>query len=375
MIKNKKKYKKINFLDLKIQQQKIKRKLNQRINKVLKHSNFIMGNEVSELEERLRNFTNSKYCITVGSGTEALMISLMSLNLKRNDEIITTAFSWISTAEVIVLLGLKPIFVDIDPQTCNINTNLIESKITKKTRVIMPVSIFGQPSEMSKINKIAKKNNLTVIEDAAQSFGSTYKKKYSCNLSDIGCTSFFPTKPLGCYGDGGAIFTNNSRIAQICKEIRIHGKNINNKYNRIGINGRMDTLQCAIVLSKLDIFKKEIKLRNKVGIRYDKMFDKINVKRVQQCAETFCVFAQYSIFNNKRDELRQRLSNLGIPTQVYYPKPLNEHNIFKKYNRLKSNTPVSNKISNTILSLPMSPYLKKDFQEYIVESVEKVMNN
>jgi UDP-2-acetamido-2-deoxy-ribo-hexuluronate aminotransferase len=248
--------------------------LETRINRVLDHGKYIMGPEIEELEERLSEYVESNYCITVASGTEALLISLMSIGLKPGDEVITTPFTWVSTAEVIALLGGVPVFADIEEDTCNIDANNIESLITDKTKAILPVSLFGQPSDMDLINTIAAKHNLIVIEDAAQSFGSTYKKSKSCSLSNIGCTSFFPSKPLGCYGDGGAIFTNDENIAQISKELRVHGAEKKHWFTRVGVGGRMDTLQAAIVLAKLDLFPEEVEKRKEVGSRYNFMLDR-----------------------------------------------------------------------------------------------------
>ena len=245
----------IPFIDLKTQYQALKPLIQERINRVLEHGQYIMGPEVQELEEKLAAYTGAKHCTTVASGTEALLICLMALGIKPGDEVITTPFTFVATTEAIVLLGAKPVFVDIEPDTCNIDARKIEEKITDKTKAIMPVSLYGQPADMDEINAIAARhNNIPVIEDAAQSFGATYKGKKSCNLSTVGCTSFFPSKPLGCYGDGGAIFTNDNSIAEACKEIRVHGQSACYVHTRVGVGGRMDTLQCAIVLAKLERF-------------------------------------------------------------------------------------------------------------------------
>ena len=259
----------IPFIDLKTQYRALQSQIQERINRVLEHGQYIMGPEVKELEEKLAAYTGAKHCITVASGTEALLISLMALAIKPGDEIITTPFTFVATAEVIVLLGAKPVFVDIEPDTCNIDASKIEEKITNRTKAIMPVSLYGQPADIDEINAIAARHgNIPVVEDAAQSFGATYKGKKSCNLSTIGCTSFFPSKPLGCYGDGGAIFTNDDAIAQACKEIRVHGQSARYVHTRVGVGGRMDTLQCAIVLAKLERFDWEIEQRIKIGQRY-----------------------------------------------------------------------------------------------------------
>ena len=272
---------KIEFVDLKTQYKSLKPSIQNRINRVLDHGQFIMGPEVFELEESLSKYCGAKYCIAVASGTDALLISLMALGIGVGDEVITSPFSFISTVEMITLLGAKPVFVDIEEDTCNINARKIEEKITLNTKAIIPVSLYGQPPDMDEINKIAfEKGNIPVIEDAAQSFGANYKNKKSCNLSTIGCTSFFPSKPLGCYGDGGAIFTSDSKLAKACSEIRIHGQSQRYNHTRLGIGGRMDTIQCAIVLAKLERFDAEINNRIKNGNYYNELIDKINLPRV-----------------------------------------------------------------------------------------------
>ena len=312
----------INFIDIKTSLKLYKNLINKKIKNVLDHGQYILGPEVIELENQLSKYVGTKYCVTTSSGTDALLISLMSLGIKSGDEVITTPFSFISTAEVIVLLGAKPIFVDINIHTCNIKVSDIEKKITKKTKAIIAVSLFGQPAEFKKINSIAKKNNIVVIEDAAQSFGSEYYGKKSCNLSTIGCTSFFPSKPLGCFGDGGAIFTNDKKIFDLSKKIRVHGAVKKYIHDYIGVQGRMDTLQCAIVLAKLTFFKKELSLRKKIGERYDSEFDKLKIKRINILKNTTSVYGQYTIFLNNRDKVRQILSDCKIPTAINYPLPI-----------------------------------------------------
>ena len=249
----------LQFIDLKSQYAALRETINARIQRVLDHGQYIMGPEVKELEDKLAAYTGAKHCITVASGTEALLIALMALDLKPGDEVITTPFTFAATAEMIVLLGGKPVFVDIEPDTCNIDASLIEAKIAARTRAIMPVSLYGQCADMDEINAIAARHgHIPVIEDAAQSFGATYKGRKSCNLSTFGCTSFFPSKPLGCYGDGGAIFTNDDALAQACREIRVHGQSKRYTHTRVGVGGRMDTIQCAVVLGKLERFEWEI---------------------------------------------------------------------------------------------------------------------
>ena len=362
----------MNFIDLKAQQGLIQKDLEKRIKKVLSHGKYIMGPEVVELESILAKFIGSKYCVTVSSGTDALLISLMSLGVKPGDEVITSPFSWVSTAEVIVLLGAIPIFVDIDPDTCNIDHYKIEEKINSKTKVIMPVSLFGQPSDMSFINKIAKKHNVPVIEDAAQSFGAMFKNKKSCNLSKVGCTSFFPSKPLGCYGDGGAIFTNDKKIMKVCKELRLNGQENKNKFNRIGIQGRLDTIQAAVLLAKMKVFPKEARLRNKIGSVYDEMMDKAGIKHVVQKKNTKGVFAQYTIFSKGRAKLSKNLELKKIPHSIYYSKPIYFH---KPYNRFKTNCKNAEELSKKVISIPMHPYLSKSNQNFIVDAVKEIEVN
>lgn len=371
----------IPFIDLKTQYHALQPQIQARINAVLEHGQYIMGPEVKELEERLQTYTGARHCITVASGTEALLISLMALGIKPGDEIITTPFTFVATAEVIVLLGAKPVFVDIEPDTCNIDVRLIEARITDKTRAIMPVSLYGQPADMDEINAIAARHgNIPVIEDAAQSFGATYKGRESCNLSTLGCTSFFPSKPLGCYGDGGAIFTDDDAIAQACREIRIHGQSKRYVHTRVGVGGRMDTLQCAIVLAKLERFEWEVERRQQIARRYHELL--ATETREEGNKETSVpfrvlpwpkesrtsVFAQYTILANNREALQKHLNEAGIPTTVHYPVPLNEQ---PGYKHLCSPdcTPIARQIAKQVISLPMGPDLTQEDQQQIVEAL------
>lgn len=359
----------IPFIDLKKQYQYLQPNIKSRIDKVLEHGQFIMGPEVEELEEKLSIFSGSKHCISVASGTEALLISMMALDIKPGDEIITTPFTFISSAEMIALLGAKPIFVDIEEDTANIDASLIEKAITNKTKAIMPVSLYGQPADMNKINEIAFKNgNIPVIEDAAQSFGSTYMDKKSCNLSTVGCTSFFPSKPLGCYGDGGAIFTNSDSLAQACREIRIHGQSKRYTHTRIGVGGRLDTMQAAILLAKIERFDWEVEQRLKVGNIYNKAFDKMGIPRVIQKNDRTSVFAQYTVFINNREVIQSNLKDKGIPTAVHYPIPLNLQKAYKHF-CCSECTPIANKISKTVMSLPMGPDLCIETQKNIINEL------
>lgn len=357
------------FIDLKSQQARIRDQIETRIKTVLDHGRYIMGPEVTELEERLSDYVGGKHCITVSSGTEALLISLMCLGIGPGDEVITTPFTFVATAEVIVLLGATPVFVDIEPDTCNVDASKIEAAITSKTRAIMPVSLYGQPADMDEINEIATRHgNIPVIEDAAQSFGAIYKGRRSCNLSTIGCTSFFPSKPLGCYGDGGAIFTNDDAMAQACREIRVHGQSKRYVHTRIGVGGRMDTMQCAILLAKLERFDWEVERRIEIGSRYNALIDQQQVLRIQQRSNRTSVFAQYTIFAEEREVLQKKLMELGVPTAVHYPVPLNQQPAYRFVHKRKK-TPIAQKLAGRVMSLPMHPYLSSDQQRDIVRSL------
>jgi len=291
---------------------------------------------------------------------------LMALGIGRGDEVITTAFTFAATAEVIVLLGAVPVFVDIEPDTCNIDVAQIEAHITPRTKAIMPVSLYGQPADMDEINAIAARHGgLAVIEDAAQSFGAIYRGKKSSALSTIGCTSFFPSKPLGCYGDGGAIFTNDDTLAQAMREVRVHGQSQRYVHTRVGVGGRMDTLQCAIVLAKLDRFEWEIERRLAIGARYNELLDRHSIARVVQRDDRSSVFAQYTVFTERREALQQHLSAAGVPTAVHYPLPLNEQPIYSQFDA-GGETPVSRANAARVMSLPMSPDLSAADQDHIV---------
>lgn len=361
----------IPFVDLKAQYQALKPQIQQRINAVLDHGQYIMGPEVRELEVRLEAYTGAKHCITCASGTEALLISLMALGIGAGDEVITTSFTFAATAEMIVLLGAKPVFVDIEPDTCNINVALIEAKITSRTRAIMPVSLYGQAANMDEINAIAARHgNLAVIEDAAQSFGADYKDRKSCNLSTFGSTSFFPSKPLGCYGDGGALFTNDDALALVCREIRVHGQSRRYVHTRVGLGGRMDTLQCAVVLAKLERFEWEISRRLEIGQLYNETLDALGVDRVQQRADRNSVYGQYTVLVDHRDMVQQKLQNAGIPTAVHYPIPLN---LQPAYAHLccPDCTPHAASVAKRVMSLPMHPDLSTLEVNRIASSLAK----
>ncbi len=358
----------IAFIDLRAQYEVLKGSIDARINKVLSHGQYIMGPEVRELEERLEGYTGARHCITVASGTEALLISLMALNIKPGDEVITTPFTFIATVEVIVLLGAIPVFVDIEPDTCNINATLIQAAITPKTKAIIPVSLFGQPADMDEINAVAARNgDIPVIEDAAQSFGSDYQGRKSCHLSTIGCTSFFPSKPLGCYGDGGAIFTDDDVLAKAMREIRVHGQSRRYVHTSVGVGGRMDTIQCAIVLAKLERFDWEVEKRSKIGDRYNELLLG-KVATVTRRQDRSTVFAQYTVFTENREHIREALKMAGVPTAVHYPTPVNEQPAYRQF-CCPECTPISRQRSLSVMSLPMSPYLKESEQITIVDKL------
>jgi len=356
------------FIDLKTQQNRIKDQIDSNIAKVLAHGRYIMGPEVAELEDKLANYVGTKYCIGVSSGSDALLIAMMALRIGPGDEVITTPFTFVATAEMIKILGAKPVFVDIDSQTYNIDPTKISSAITPNTKLILPVSLYGQCADMDAINAIAEQYNLPVIEDGAQSFGATYKGKKSCNLSTIGCTSFFPSKPLGCYGDGGAIFTNDECLARSMREIRIHGQNKRYNHTVIGINGRLDTIQAAILLAKFEIFPDEIILRGEVGRQYTARINatqsEIIIPQIRPNCTT--VYAQYSILLNNRDQLIHKLKKLNIPTAVHYPTPIHLQPPFLDN---KINFPVAENTATNILSLPMHPYIKSKDIEKVVQAL------
>lgn len=363
------------FIDLKTQYRVLKSEIDERIQRVLDHGQYIMGPEVKELEERLAKFTGARHCITVSSGTEALLISLMALGIKPGDEVITTPFTFAATVEVIALLGARPVYVDIQPGTCNIDVALIEAAITSRTRAIMPVGLYGQIADMDEINVIAARHGgLAVIEDGAQSFGANYKGRKSCNLSTFGCTSFFPSKPLGCYGDGGAIFTSDDSLAQACREIRVHGQSQRYTHTRIGVGGRMDTLQCAVVLAKLERFNWEIERRKQLGEHYGKLIREScagNVDLLEVKDDRDCVWAQYTIKVDKRDFIQAGLNKDGIPTAVHYPIPLHLQPAYS--DPAQPSFPIAELMGQRVISLPMSPDLLESDQEKVIRSLAKLV--
>jgi len=357
----------MDFIDLKTQYAALRDTINARIQQVLDHGQFIMGPEVRELEEDLAARTGAKHCVTVASGTEALLISLMALGVKAGDEIVTTPFTFAATAEMIALLGAKPVFVDVEQDTANIDASKLEVAITPRTRAIMPVSLYGQPADMDEINAIANRHELPVIEDAAQSFGAEYKDRKSCNLSTIGCTSFFPSKPLGCYGDGGAIFTSDDALATAMRQIRVHGQSGRYNHTRVGVGGRMDTIQCAVVLAKLERFDWEISRRMEIGARYDALLSSVT-KTIAVRSDRTSVYAQYTVQVPERAKLVQHLRRRGIPTAVHYPLSLHQQPAYASAYAERS-FPIAERLASEVLSLPMHPDLSAATQQHIVAAI------
>ncbi|MGE5604924.1 MAG: DegT/DnrJ/EryC1/StrS family aminotransferase [Bacteroidota bacterium] len=357
------------FIDLAEQYRRLKPEIDGMIQKVLDHGQYIMGPEIKELEEKLATYVGVKHCITVANGTDALLIALMALGVGSGDEVITTPFTFIATAEVITILGAKPVFVDIDPKTYNMDPNLIEQAITSKTKAIIPVSLYGQCADFDIINSIAAKYGIPVIEDGAQSFGATYKGRKSCGLSTIGCTSFFPSKPLGCYGDGGACFTDDDDLAAQMKQIRVHGQDRRYHHPLLGLNGRLDTIQAAVLLAKFEVFPDEVKLRMEIGARYSELLkEKVIVPYIELFNTS--VYAQYTIQVENRALLQAKLNEAGIPTAVHYPIPLHLQPVFAFLNQQEGAFPVAENLAKRVLSLPMHPYLNQHQQNHIVEKIK-----
>ena len=354
------------FTDLKTQYAALKGSVDARIQRVLDHGQYILGPEVAELEAALAGFTGSKHCITVASGTEALLIALMALDIKAGDEVITTAFTFAATAEMIVLAGGKPVFVDVEADTANIDVRLIEAKLTPRTRAIMPVSLYGQVPDMAPINTLAARHGLAVIEDAAQSFGAVYQGARSCALSTFGATSFFPSKPLGCYGDGGALFTDDDKLAQAAREIRVHGQSGRYHHTRIGVGGRLDTLQAAVLLAKLERFDWELAQRETIGARYQRLL--AGVEQITVRPDRNSVYAQFTVLVDARADVQAALKAAGVPTAVHYPKPLNLQPAYAAY-CCPDCCPVSSRLAARVLSLPMGADLSVGDQDRVVEAL------
>lgn len=363
---------KIDFANLPKAYQEHKQKFDEAIASVVETSSFIMGKPVYELEEKLSAYTGAKYAIACSNGTDALLLAMMALDIKPGDEVITTPFTFIATAETIAFLGATPVFVDIDEVTYNIDASKIEEKITDKTKAIMPVSLYGQIADMDKINTIASKHNLAVIEDGAQSFGATYKGKKSCNVSTIGTTSFFPAKPLGCFGDGGAVFTSDDELAEKMISMRIHGQTKRYHHKYIGMGGRLDTLQAAVLKVKIDNYNNDVIRRQAVAKKYTELLKgKVITPTVEE--HNTSVWAQYSIRVSNREAIQQALKEKGIPTAVHYPKPLHLQECFEYLGEGKGSYPISEKVSEEIMSLPMNPYLTEEELQYICNELIKLL--
>ena len=356
------------FVDLAAQQARIKDQINQNIQKVLAHGKYILGPEVAELEEKLAAHCGAKHCISVANGTDALQIAQMALGVGHGDEVIVPGFSYIATAETPAVLGAKPVYVDIDPKTYNLNPEKLEAAITPSTKAIIPVSLYGQCADFDTINAIAEKHGIPVIEDGAQSFGASYKGRKSCSLTTIGCTSFFPSKPLGCYGDGGAIFTNDDELATILRQISRHGQDRRYHHLRVGVNSRLDTLQAAILLPKLELLEEEIQLRSQVATRYTQMLNEAGINTTPILEQhNVSAWAQYTIRIDDREAVQAKLKEAGIPTAVHYPIPLNKQPAVADE---AANLPVGDDMAKKVMSLPMHPYMVSDELESVVGALK-----
>jgi UDP-2-acetamido-2-deoxy-ribo-hexuluronate aminotransferase len=361
------------FIDLKTRMEKMRGEIDTRVATVLDHGRYILGAEVAELEERLAEYVCVKNCVGVASGTDSLLIALMALKIGPGDEVITVPYTWISSAEVVTLAGATPVFVDIEETTWNMNPHHLEAAISERTKAIMPVGIYGQTADMDAINAIALKHNLPVIEDAAQSFGATYRGKKSCALSQIGSTSFFPSKPLGGFGDGGALFTDDYGLAEIFRQIRVHGQAGKHYHPIVGLNGRLDTLQAAMLLTAFDHFPAEAEQRQQIAARYDVLLTEANLPAVglPQIAEgSTSVYAQYTILSSERDALQVKLQAAGIPVVAYYAKPLHLQPVFQNLGHSPGDFPVTETIADQCLSLPMSAYLTEEDQCRVVNALK-----
>lgn len=361
---------KINFIDLQAQYRAYKDEIDTQVLEVMSSAQFIGGEKLNTLEKNLSLYTGAKHSIGCSSGTDALLLALMALDIGAGDEVITSPFTFIATAEVIALLGAKAVFVDIDETSYNIDVTKIEDAITERTKAIIPVSLYGQCADMDAINEIASKHKLTVIEDACQSFGATYKGKKSCNLSTLACTSFFPSKPLGAYGDGGAIFTSDDNLASKIRMLLNHGQNERYKHKYIGINGRLDAIQAAVLNVKLKHFDKEEKLREEIGSRYSDLLKDAAVITPKIAQNSTSVYAQYSIRVKDREAMVAKLSAKGVPTAVHYPLPLHLQEAFKYLGYHEGDFPISEAVSKEIMSLPMSAFLSKEEQDFVVEAIK-----
>jgi UDP-2-acetamido-2-deoxy-ribo-hexuluronate aminotransferase len=361
----------IEFCDLKAQQTRIKAEIDAGIQRVLAHGQYILGPEVAELEEKLAAFVGAKHCITCANGTDALQIAQMAIGVAHGDEVITPGFTYIATAETVAVLGAKPVYVDIDPRTYNLDPALLENAITPRTKAIIPVSLYGQCADFDTINAIAAKHGIPVIEDAAQSFGARYKGRMSCNLSTIACTSFFPSKPLGCYGDGGALFTNDDELAKVIRQIARHGQDRRYHHIRVGVNSRLDTLQAAILLPKLEILAEEIQLRQQVAANYNRLFKQAGIDSTPHIEpQNVSAWAQYTIRVDNRDAVQEMLKVAGVPTAVHYPIPLNKQPAVAD---ALAKVPHGDAAAARVMSLPMHPYMSAADQEKVLAAFRQAL--
>jgi UDP-2-acetamido-2-deoxy-ribo-hexuluronate aminotransferase len=370
----------MDFIDLKTQYRRLKPSVDARIARVLEHGQYVMGPEVTELEQKLAEYVGVQHAIGVASGTDALLIALMALDIGPGDEVITVPFTFFATAEMIALIGARPVFVDIDRRTYNMDPAKLQAAITPRTRAIMPVSLYGQCPDIDAINEIACRNELPVIEDAAQSFGATYKGKRSGGLTAIGATSFFPSKPLGCYGDGGALFTNDDALARVMREIRVHGQDRRYHHPRLGLTGRLDSIQAAVLLAKLEIFDEEVAARHRLGTHYARLIGdrfgtgpQARVRAPAVDSHNTCVWAQYTVEVEQREIVETRMKALGVPTAVHYPLALHQQPVFQKLGHRAGDFPGSESAAQRVISLPMHPYLTEEQQAQVVEALAQAV--
>jgi UDP-2-acetamido-2-deoxy-ribo-hexuluronate aminotransferase len=356
------------FIDLKSQYRRYQSEIDRRIHAVLDHGQYVLGPEIAEVEAALAQYVRVKHCLTVASGTDSLEIALRALNIGPGDEVITVPFTWISSAEVILLVGARPVFVDIEPRSYNLDVTKLEAAITRRTKAILPVSLFGQMADYESINAIAAKHGLPVIEDGAQSFGAERHGQRSCAVTTIASTSFFPAKPLGCYGDGGALFTNDDALARKMLSIRNHGGLQRHYHDLVGMNGRFDTIQAAVLLAKLPHFDLEVQERRRIGARYSELLKQVCVVPEIMPGSTH-VYAQYVLRIPDRDRVCDALKAKGIPTALYYPKCLHEQPVFESLGYRWGSFPAAEKASREVMSIPMHPFLTEAEQDRIVAAL------
>jgi UDP-2-acetamido-2-deoxy-ribo-hexuluronate aminotransferase len=369
----------MDFIDLKTQYQRLRPRIEARLQKVLEHAQFVLGPEVGELESVLAEYVGASHCITAASGTDTLLMALMALDIGPGHEVITSPFTFIATGEMIALAGATPVFVDIEPRTYQIDAKLIERAITPRTRAIMPVSLYGQCPDFDAINAIARAHRLPVIEDAAQSFGATYRGKRSCALSELGSTSFFPAKPLGAYGEGGALFTNDAALAKVLREIRVHGQDRRYHHPRLGLNARLHTMQAAVLLAKMEIFPDEVDARATIGARYGQLIDAVfadvdpglRVTPAVLAPHCTSVYAQYTVQVSNRARVEQEMQARKIPTAVHYPVPLHLQPVFAGLGQGAGSFPLAEAAAARVISLPMHPYLTEADQERVITALKE----